>query len=70
MNTLEILLKHFNWQGGTIHDALKHFETLETDIQDKICGELYENLTKISDTNNVLICMKIRNNNLIYNTLD
>jgi hypothetical protein len=70
MNTLDILLKHFNWQGGTIHDALKHFQTIDKTMQDNICNELTNNLSKITDLSNTLLCMKIRNNYLVYNKLN
>lgn len=67
MNTLDILLKSYNWQGGTIHQAIEHFSTLDKNQQDSVCNVLMDNLNKITDIENVQKLLKIRNNYLIYN---
>lgn len=65
MNILDILLDEFNWQGGTIHDAIEHFTTLTLSEQDNIMNKLMASLNKIVDIDNVQELMWIRNRNLI-----
>ena len=52
MNTLEICIKHFNWQGGTIHQAKNHFSKSDMPTKDKICGEIVSHISDIDDLHN------------------
>lgn len=60
MNILDILCKAYNWQGGTIHNAIAHFATLEKLEQDHIFNTIMDNLSKITDLDHVKTLSKIR----------
>ena len=60
MNTLDILLKHFNWQGGTFYQALDQFKKSPIELQGKICDDLIDNLTNIKDLGNLQSILKIQ----------
>lgn len=60
MYTLDILLKHYGWQGGTIHEAKDHFKTLTLDEMDKIFNDLMANMLNLKDLYNMLELSKIR----------
>lgn len=52
MNTLDICIKHFGWQGGTIHQAKKQFTGSDMSVKDKICGEITGHISEIKDMDN------------------
>ena len=46
---LELFCKYLGWQGGTIHQAKKHFAIASINEMDSICGYLVDNMGIISD---------------------
>ena len=67
MYTLDLLCKAFNWQGGTIHNAIAHFATMDKQAQDNVFSLfIMPNLAKIKDLEHVKTLTKIRNANLVY----
>lgn len=67
MNTLDILLDAYNWQGGTLTDAIEHFKIQPKKYQDHICNTIMDNLGKINDIQTCTVILSLRNENLIYN---
>lgn len=66
MNTLELLCKAYAWKGGTIHNVIAHFSTLDKQAQDNIFSLfIMPNLANIKDLENVTKLCKIRNSHLI-----
>ena len=49
MNTIDIVIKHFGWQGGTIHQTKEEFKQSPMPIKDKICSDLMEHMSEIED---------------------
>lgn len=49
MNVLDIYCKFKGWQGGTIHQAMEDFQTLDIKEKDKLCGMLVDNLMSLTD---------------------
>lgn len=44
-NTIDILLEHFGWQGGTIHQCQEAFDKAHQTEKDLICGKLADERT-------------------------
>lgn len=65
MNSLDLLCKAYNWQGGTIANVIAHFSTLDKESQDNIFTMfIMPNLANIKDLENVTKLSKIRNSHL------
>jgi hypothetical protein len=66
MTTLDLLCKAYGWQGGTIHNAIEHFATMDKTAQDNIFNlYIMPNLYDINDLENVKKLSKIRISHLI-----
>ena len=65
MNTIDIVIKHFGWQGGTIHQAKDEFKKSPMSIKDKICGELVDRMSDIEDIQHVKDFLALRTSNLL-----
>lgn len=48
-NCMKLWCEFMGYQGGTIHDALREFQTLSVSQQDKFCGILLANKEKLTD---------------------
>lgn len=65
--TLDLLCKAFNWQGGTIHNAIAHFSTMDKHAQDNVFSLfIMPNLSEIKDLEHVKTLSKIRTSHLVY----
>ena len=53
MNTIDIVIKHFGWQGGTIHQAKAMFASSDMPLKDKICNDLMRHIADIEDIHNM-----------------
>ena len=64
MNTIDIVIKHFGWQGGTIHQAKYEFSKAPMPLKDKICNDLMEHMSDIEDIHNMKDFFNLRMSNL------
>ena len=64
MNTIDIVIKHFNWQGGTIHQASDEFINSPMSLKDKICNDLMRHMSDIDDIHNMKDFFNLRMSNL------
>jgi len=64
MNTIDIVIKHFGWQGGTIHQAKDEFKQSPMSLKDKICSDLMEHMSDIEDIHHMKEFFTLRTINL------
>lgn len=59
-NTLSLYCQFIGWDGGTIHQVKDDFLTLPQASKDTFCNRLMDNMTEISDIENLQWFMSAR----------